>query len=152
MIELRPLTNDNREALVALRIPAAQERFVSTVADSLLEADEEPGGRAIKFGLYDGDEPVGFVMISDDVDDSPEYIAHFLWKLLIDARFQRQGYGTAAVDLVARYFRERGVETMWTSASEGDGNPIPFYERYGFVRSGKAPWGEVLLRLDLAPK
>jgi diamine N-acetyltransferase len=122
---------------------------VNNVSEALLEAEEEPGGRAIQFGLYADDIPVGFVMISDEVD-GPDYIAHYLWKLLIDADCQRQGYGTAALDLVSTYFRDRGAKEMWTSAGEGDGGPIPFYERYGFVRTGDVVFDdEVLLRLDL---
>ena len=127
----------------------AQLRFVSSVEDSLLEADEEPGGRAIQWGLYDDETPVGFVMISDEVD-GPGYIAQYLWKLLIDEGHQRQGYGTAALDLVAAYFRARGVDVMWTSAGQGEGSPLPFYERYGFVRTGDIVFDdEPLLRLDL---
>jgi hypothetical protein len=38
-----------------------------TVADSLVEAAEEPDGRAIAWGVYADETPVGFVMISDDV-------------------------------------------------------------------------------------
>ena len=149
MITLRPLTAENRAALEALRLEPSQERFVNNVSEALLEADEEPGGRAIQFGLYDDDTPVGLVMISDEVD-GPDYIAHYLWKLLIDRDRQRKGYGTAALDLVSTYFRERGNAEMWTTAGEGDGGPIPFYERYGFVRTGDMVFDdEVLLRLDL---
>jgi diamine N-acetyltransferase len=148
MLELRPATDENRAALEALRVRPGQDAFINSVAESFAEAEEEPGGRAIQFGLYDGEVLVGFVMISDDVD-GPPYVAHYLWKLLIDERYQRQGYGTAALDLVAAYFRERGVDTMWTSATEADNGPIPFYERYGFVRQGNTSWNEVMLRLDL---
>jgi diamine N-acetyltransferase len=149
-VHLRPLTDENRAELERLELAPGQERFVDSVADSLAEAESEPSARAIQFGLYDGDAPVGFVMISDEVDE-PGYIAQYLWKLLIDARYQRRGYGTAALDLVADYFRSRpGVDVMWTSAGQGDGSPIPFYERYGFVRTGELVFdGEVLLRLDL---
>jgi diamine N-acetyltransferase len=147
-IQLRPATDASRAALVALRVSPEQLAFVGSVADAYLEAQEEPDGRAIQFGLYDGDTLVGFVMLSDEVGN-PSYVAHYLWKLLIDKRFQHRGYGTAAIDLVADYFRSHGVQTMWTSAGEGDGSPIPFYERCGFVRQGKTSWGEVMLRLDL---
>jgi diamine N-acetyltransferase len=147
-IRLRPATDESRAALVALRVGHEQLAFVGSVADAYLEAEEEPDGRAIRFGLYDGDTLVGFVMLSDEVGN-PSYVAHFLWKLLIDERFQRRGYGIAAIDLVAEYFRSRGVQTMWTSAGEGEGGPIPFYERCGFVWQGKTSWGEVMLRLDL---
>jgi diamine N-acetyltransferase len=149
VIALRPITESNRAAVEALRVAPGQERFVSTVADSMREAVEEPGGRAMQWALYDGETPVGFVMISDEVD-GPDYIPQFLWKLLIDERHQRQGFGTAALDLVVEYFRGRpGVEVLNTSAGEGDGSPIPFYERYGFERTGDIVFGEVLLRLQL---
>jgi diamine N-acetyltransferase len=149
VITLRPLTDDNLAALEALRIEPFQEQFVNNVSDALQEAKDEPGGGAIQFGLYDDDTPVGFVMISDEVD-GPDYIAHYLWKLLIDSDNQRRGYGTAALDLVSTYFRDRGNEEMWTTAGEGEGSPIPFYERYGFVRTGDIIFdNEVLLRLDL---
>jgi diamine N-acetyltransferase len=149
MITLQPVTDDNRAAVEALRIDPSQERFVNNVSEAFLEAEEEPGGRAIQFGLYDGDAPVGFVMISDEVDGS-EYIEHYLWKLLIDRDRQRRGYGTAALDLVSTYFRDRGNKEMWTTAGDGDGSPIPFYEQYGFVRTGDIVFDdEVLLRLTL---
>jgi diamine N-acetyltransferase len=147
-IALRPATAENRPELEGLRVRPEQLEFINSVADAFLEAEEEPDGRAIQFGLYDGETLVGFVMLADEVGN-PSYVAHFLWKLLIDERFQRQGYGTAAIDLVAAYFRSRGVDAMWTSASEGRGGPIPFYERHGFIRQGKTSWGEVMLRLDL---
>jgi diamine N-acetyltransferase len=148
-VHLRPLTGENRAELEALRLGPGQDRFVNTVTEALAEAEEEPGGRAIQWGLYDGDTAVGFVMVSDEVD-GPGYIPHYLWKLLIDDRHQRRGYGTAALDLVAAYFRRPGVDAMWTSAGQGEGSPIPFYERYGFVRTGELVFDdEVLLRLDL---
>jgi diamine N-acetyltransferase len=150
VVTLRPLDDSNRAELLALRVSEAQLQFVSSVADSLAEADDEPDGRAIQWGLYDEETPVGFVMVSDDVG-APGYIPQYLWKLLIDERYQRRGYGTAALDLVAEYFRGRpGVEVMWTSAGQGDGSPLPFYEKYGFERTGEIVFdGEVLLRLRL---
>jgi diamine N-acetyltransferase len=151
VIALRPITDDNREDVLALRTTAAQERFVSGVADSLQEAIDEPDGRAIVWALYDDETPVGFVMISDDVG-APGYIAHYLWKLLIDEHHQRRRLGTAALDLVVEYFRGH-ADVLWTSAGVGEGSPIPFYERYGFEHTGEIVFdGEMLLRLDLSAR
>ncbi len=76
-------------------------------------------------------------MIADEVR-SPEYIPHYLWKLLIDERYQRQGFGTATLDLIVEYFRGRpGVEVLSTCAGQGDGSPVAFYERYGFEHTGE---------------
>src|SRR4051812_22588087 len=62
---------------------------------------------------------------------------------------QRKGNGTAALVFVSHFFRERGRNVMWTSAGEGDGGPIPFYERFGFVRTGEVHGEEAILRLEL---
>jgi diamine N-acetyltransferase len=149
MVELRPLTAQNRDAVLSLRVSPAQEQFVGTVEGALLGAADEPGGRAIIWAVYDGETPVGFVMISDEVE-GPGYIAHYLWKLLIDEQHQRRGYGTATLDLIVEYFRSRGVDVLWTSAGQGEGSPIPFYERYGFEPTGDIVFDdEVLLRLEI---
>ncbi len=150
MVSLRQLSESNRQAVEALRVAPGQERFVSGVAESLHEAAEHPGARALYWAVYDEDTPVGFVMIADEVA-GPDYIPHYLWKLLIDERHQRRGFGTATLDLIVEYFRGRpGVEVLTTSAGQGDGSPIAFYERYGFERSGGVHSGdEVLLKLRL---
>jgi diamine N-acetyltransferase len=149
MVTLRPITESNRAELEALGVSRLQQHFVSTVAESLNEAAEEPDAWAIAWGIYADETPVGFVMIADEVG-GPEYIPQFLWKLFIDERYQRRGYGTATLDLIVEYFRSRpGRSVMWTSAGDGAGSPIPFYERYGFVRAGEKD-NETLLRLDIA--
>jgi diamine N-acetyltransferase len=150
VVFLRPITDANREAVEALRVSPAQEQFVSSVAESLVEAAQEPDGRAVFWAVYADETPVGFVMISDEVG-SPDYIPHYLWKLLIDERYQGQGFGRAALDLIVEYFRGRpSVAEIWTSAGQGDGSPIPFYEHYGFERTGKIVFeDEILLRLPL---
>ena len=151
MVSLRPLGESNREAVEALRVAPSQQRVVSGVAESLAEAAEHPGAHAIPWAIYDDDTPVGFAMIADEVD-GPPYTPHYVWKLLIDERHQRRGYGTATLDLIVDHFRGRtGVEALTTSAGQGDGSPIAFYERYGFVRTGEVDDGEVVLRLALGP-
>ena len=150
MVSLRPIDDSNRGQVEALRVSSMQERFVAGVADSLAEAVADPAGRAIPWAVYAGDIPVGFVMISDEVDDR-DHIAQYLWRLLIDERHQGRGYGTATLDLVVEYFRSRpGVEVVWTSCGEGEGGPLGFYERYGFEQTGDRVFDdEILLRLGI---
>lgn len=149
MVSLQPITDANRDAVLALAVTPDQGRFVSGVRESILEAAAEPGARALYWAIYAAGTPVGFVMIADEVD-SPDYIPHFLWKLLIDERYQRRGFGTATLDLVVAYFRDRGVDAIWTSAGVGAGGPVAFYERYGFERTGELDGDEVLLRLEIS--
>jgi diamine N-acetyltransferase len=151
VVSLRPIDDSNRGAVFALEVSPAQQQFVSNVPDSLAEAAEEPDGRAIYWAVYHDETPVGFVMIHDEAG-APGYIPQYLWKLLIDERYQGRGFGTATLDRIVEYFRGRpGVEVMWTSAGQGDGSPIGFYERYGFEQTGEIVFdNEVLLRLDLS--
>jgi diamine N-acetyltransferase len=149
VVSLRPISESNRQAVEALRVSPGQEQFVSSVADSLREAAEHPDAHALYWAVYADDTPVGFVMIADEVDN-PDYIPQYLWKLLIDERYQRQGFGTATLDLIVEYFRGRpGVEVLNTSAGQGDGSPLTFYEHYGFERTGEVRSDEVMLRLKL---
>jgi diamine N-acetyltransferase len=149
MVSLRPITDANRKAVNRLAVAPAQRRFVSGVGDSILEAAQEPDAQALYWAIYDDEVPVGFVMIADEVD-GPDYIPQFLWKLLIDERYQRRGVGTATLDLIVDYFRARGARAMSTSAGQGEGSPIAFYERYGFERTGELHGSEVMLRLEIS--
>jgi diamine N-acetyltransferase len=149
VVSLRPVTDANREAVESLAVTPAQGRYVSGVRESIVEAAAEPDAQALYWAIYAEETPVGFVMIADEVA-SPDYIAHYLCKLLIDQRYQRRGFGTATLDLIVEYFRNRGVGTMWTSAGQGEGSPVPFYERYGFKPTGDAHGSETLLRLEIS--
>jgi diamine N-acetyltransferase len=150
VISLRPIDESNREAVEALDVSPAQQRFVSNACDSIAEAAREPDGRALYWAIYAADTPVGFVMISDDVG-GPGYFPQYLWKLFIDERYQGRGYGTATLDLIADYFRRRPeVELMRTSCGQGEGSPLGFYEGYGFEQTGEIVFdNEILLEFRL---
>jgi diamine N-acetyltransferase len=148
MVSLRPVTDANRDAVEALAVSTDQRRFVSSVRESMREAAQERDARAIYWAVYDDETPVGFVMIADEVASS-DYIPRFLWKLLIDKRYQGQGFGTAALDLIVDYFRSRGVSSISTSAGQGEGSPVAFYERYGFTRTEDLHGDEIMLRLNI---
>jgi diamine N-acetyltransferase len=151
-VSLREITDQNREAVVALRIAASQETYVSTVADSLEEARETPEGNPWYRAIYADDQPVGFVMLSWNVTPDPPRIIGpwFLWKLLIDERHQGRGYGRGAVKLVADIARDHGASELLTSYVVGEKSPEPFYRRIGFVPTGEQDEkGEIVLTLRL---
>jgi len=156
-VELRDIVaDDDRARAMALRTGPGQDAFVATVEQSFADALEHPEACARYWAVYDGDEPVGFAMISDNIprqtlEADPTLAGpYFLWRLLIDQRFQRRGYGTATLDAVAAYVRARPHgDALITSAGQGQGSPQPFYERYGFVPTGEVMEDEVVLRLDL---
>ena len=109
-ITLREITEDNTESVLALRCTPDQERFVTSVPDSLAEAAEYPHANPWFRAVYADDQPVGFVMLSWDVEPQPPEIngPWFLWKLLIDHRYQGRGYGREVVRQIVELVRARG--------------------------------------------
>jgi diamine N-acetyltransferase len=153
-VALRDITPANRAEIEALVVTPAQEAFVASVADSLIEAAETPRACPWYRAIYADETPVGFVMISDNIPmGRPEYIGpYFLWRLLIDVRYQRLGYGRAALDLIVEYVRTRpGADRLYASHVPGDGGPLGFYLKYGFVPTGDEFEGEPILELLLDP-
>jgi GNAT superfamily N-acetyltransferase len=155
VLTLEEITDENREAVLALRVAPGQEQFVSSVRDSLAEAAEYPHAKPWYRAIFASGEPagpVGFVMVSWDAEPQPpEIIARwFLWKLLIDERYQGRGYGAAVVRQIAELVRAGGATELLTSYEPGDGGPAAFYQRLGFVPTGELDEsGEVILRLGL---
>jgi GNAT superfamily N-acetyltransferase len=152
-VEFREISDANRDAVVALHAGPAEGTFVSSVADSLDEAEDTPEGSPWYRAVYADDEPVGFVMLSWDVTPQPPEIIGpwFLWKLIVDERHQRRGIGRAIVEEVVRLIRAQGATELFTSHVVAEGGPDEFYERLGFVPTGTYdPAGERILRLDLS--
>src|SRR5262245_60943669 len=142
----------NRTAVVGLKVAPGQEQFVSSVAGSLTEAEEYRHANPWYRAVYDGDEPVGFVMLSWNVAPQPPEILGpwFLWKLLIDERHQGKGYGREVVSKVVELVRAEGGTELLTSYVPETGGPAGFYERLGFVPTGAVDEsGEIVMRLDL---
>jgi diamine N-acetyltransferase len=119
------------------------------------DAAAYPEARPRMWAVHDGADLVGFVMISDGIpleELRPGLVGpYFLWRLLIDERFQGRGYGRAAVEAVVDYLRARpNADALLTSCHDGEGSPRGFYLRLGFVDTGEDdPEGEDILRLDL---
>jgi diamine N-acetyltransferase len=72
VVTLRELTDDNRAAVLELRVAPQQERFVGgSVQDALDDAWEYRHAKPWYRVIYADDEPVGFVMVSWDVEPQP---------------------------------------------------------------------------------
>lgn len=71
MLHLEPITPENASAITALQVLPAQRAFVAPNRRSLEEAEacNRAGGFALPLGIYDGDTPVGFLIIGFGVDD-----------------------------------------------------------------------------------
>ena len=148
-VQLREITDDNREAVRALRVRGRQRRFVASVSRSLRDAAKAPKANPWYRAVYCGDEPVGFVMLSWKARKGPYRGRHFLWRLLIDKRHQRRGIGRAVLTQIVDLVRADGGTELLTSYEPGKGEPWPFYQQFGFRPTGGIDDGEIVLRLPL---
>jgi diamine N-acetyltransferase len=151
-VHLREITDANRDAVRALRVRRDQKQFVASVSKSLNQAAATPEANPWCRAVYRGDEPVGFVMLSWSPPAGPFKGRHFLWRLLIDKRYQRRGIGREVLTQIAELVRADGAAELLTSYEPGEGEPWPFYRRFGFRPTGEIDDGEVVLRLTLSAR
>jgi diamine N-acetyltransferase len=140
-VSLREINAATVRAICALEVAPDQRRFVAPNAWSIAEAHFS--AHAWFRAVYADDAPVGFAML-EVAPGKPVY----LWRFMIDARYQRFGFGRRALALVLDHARTAlGAPFVETSVVEGDGGPKPFYERAGFAATGAYEEGEAVLRL-----
>ena len=152
-VKLVEITKDSVRDVIKLDVGKDQDGLVAPNSISLAQAHFEPGVwfRAIKAG----DTFVGFVQIldpalSDEGLTEKEKEEVYLWRFMIDANHQKNGYGAAALDELSAYARTRpGVKRIVASFVPKDTGPEGFYMKYGFEKTGNIVEGEVEISLDL---
>jgi histidinol dehydrogenase len=148
-LEVRELvTRAQAEALMRLDVTAAQQPFVAPVAKSIAQAAFEPNAR--QFGLYADGEAVGYLLLWDgrkDPDEPDDEL--WIWRVLIDQRFQRRGLGHATMQWVIDEARRMGVRQVGLSHGAANTDAGAFYQRLGFAYSGQLIDGERVMALPL---
>ena len=143
-VSLREVTVDTVRTICRLDVSEEQKHMVAPNAVSIAEAYFEP--KAWFRAIYADETPVGFLMLYDNPDGS-EY---FLWRYMIDARYQKLGFGKRAMDLLIDYVRSRpGAHELRLSCHPGEDGPEPFYRHYGFTRTGDWMGDEAVMRIDV---
>ena len=122
-IHLEKVTDDNVDAIVKLRVSKEQRNYVASNNWSLIDAylSLAEGKPVFPFGIYNGKTLVGFIMISYYTDwsgyereawlNSEAYQFYqgkpyyYVWRFMIDKRFQGRGYGREALRLALEFIR-----------------------------------------------
>ena len=153
-IELRPVDDTNREAVLALSVREDQP-FVAPNDVSLRQAaetNEKYPGVARPFGIYADEKLVGFCMFvfapqAEDEDDR-----YWLWRFMIDQSEQGKGYGQAALAEIVRYFKKNGADRLFLSTEPENERGLHIYHKAGFRDTGIVSDGEaVLMRMLKGP-
>jgi RimJ/RimL family protein N-acetyltransferase len=152
-VELVEVTADNVRVVGKIESSFSQREFVAPVLVSLAEALVPPIEDGVQIVPWyraisaDG-ELVGFVMMAEPNDSTPH---PYLWRLVIDVRHQGRGIGRRALEQVIADRRAAGAAAVTVSyVVDRPGSPARFYERLGFVPTGRIVDGEVEAILALS--
>ena len=145
VVTLREITKETLRSVMDLKVAPEQEDFVAPNSVSIAQAhyDDKAWFRAI----YADETAVGFVMLFDD----PEKPFYYLWRYMIDTKYQGRGYGRLALNLVIDYVKTRPrAKELLVTYVPGEGSPEKFYEKLGFVNTGVEHDGEWEMKLTFA--
>lgn len=151
-LTLKKITKLNLMSILQLNVKPEQRNLVASNAKSIAEAhfNKDAWFRAI----YADNKPIGFVMISDTLlkyKSNPNHRpSYYLWRCMIDAKFQGKGYGKEAMKLVINRVKNRPkAKELLLSHSKSDGNAGEFYKKCGFEYTGREIVDELLMSLKL---
>lgn len=143
-VSLRRITAKTVRTICNLSVSDSQRKFVAPNAVSIAQAYfcKNAWFRAV----YADGTPVGFVMLHEN----PKGGAYYLWRLMIDAKYQGRGYGGKALELVIKHVKRRPkAKTLTLSVVRAEGGPEVFYKMFGFDFTGKIEEGEHVMKLKL---
>ena len=160
MLRLEKITGKNVWSILKLRVSEDQESFVAPNDISIIEAYTAitGNGYAFPFGIYEGETPVGFLMIGFDADDCWEDAPSIargnynLWRLMIDKNYQKKGYGKEAVRLALEFIKTfpcGKADFCWLSYEPENEIASRLYHSFGFVETGEMDGDEIIAVLKL---
>ena len=147
MPELRPVTKENWEDLIKLKVCEDQKHFVASnlysIAQSRFGEEYEGHWDLFPFGIYDGDTPVGFLMYGLNFLH-PKRQA-FIIRLMVDERFQGKGFGRFGMEKMIEIFRaDERIRQAGISYEPENEDARRLYAALGFVETGEMVEEEVL--------
>jgi diamine N-acetyltransferase len=145
MIKLREITIDNYEECLELKVAEGQKKFVTTNVKSI--ADSKIHSYLVPLAVYDDEKMVGFTLHGKD----PASKNYHIVRLMIDERFQGNGYGKGAtLKLIEIMSEQEDCDAVYLFFVEGNQGAENLYSGIGFKRTGLIDeYGEVEMRLDL---
>lgn len=129
-LEIRPVTEQNLDEILALRVKREQLGYIESVEECLRDAGEceyyEPAA------LYLDKTPVGFAMYGLFPNEG-EKGRVWLDRLLIDQAFQGKGIGKAALRALLSHLKKiYGCDRIYLSLYENNRAALDLYRKFGF--------------------
>jgi len=142
MISLRSIDQNNWEKCIQLKPKQEQQKFIASNLYSIAESQFLSG--FVTRAVYFDEELVGFSMYGLDPEDDN----YWIYRFMIDERFQGRGYGKDAMQLIIREIERKNDRTdvIFLGYHPDNEGARQLYAKVGFKETGMAPWGEMLAR------
>lgn len=131
-LSLQPVTRENYQAILQLKVAENQENWVAPNWKSLVEAAYEPELNLL--AVYQDTTPVGLLLYDFDEDMGGWTMS----RLMIDQHFQHQGLGKLALEQFLDFFKQHHPDQPLYTSAELD-NPVAqlLYLNHGFAKVGQ---------------
>ena len=131
---ITPVTLNNRTIVEKLEIHQYQQGYIESVKECMKEADDLKDWKPVC--IMDNNTIVGFAMYGRICEET----VHKVWldRLLIDKRFQHQGYAKRAVKMILQDIAiQYPKEDVYLSVYEENQPAISLYQSFGFRFTGE---------------
>ena len=145
MIQFRGITEENFDTIVKMKRPD-NECYVASNAYSLAQAWlYREANDVYPFAIYSDEEPVGFMLLDEDLDER----CLGIWRIMFPIEHQNRGFGSEAIGKIVQMAKESGkYDFMIIDYAPKNKIAEHVYEKIGFKPTGEISNGEVVMRLD----
>lgn len=145
-IYLKPIDKNNWEEAIRLSVKEEQQTFIASNLYSIAEVQFLDHFYAK--GIYLDNEMTGFTMFGIDPDDNN----YWIYRLMIDEKFQGRGIGEQVIYLVIEEIRRNNDANITFIMIGYDPENLTakfVYQKAGFIETELSSWGEQLAKYSL---
>lgn len=146
ILSLKPIDKNNWVEAIKLSVKDEQQSFIASNLYSIAEVQflENFYTKAI----YLDNKIIGFTMFGIDSDDGN----YWIYRLMIDKRFQGKGIGLQSIHLVIEEIRRNNnanISLIMIGYHPENLTAKFVYEKAGFIETELSSWGEQLAKYTL---
>ena len=145
-IELRNVTKENWIDCIRLSLHPEQESYLASNVASIAESKFEPNNQLR--AIYKKEDAIGFLAFCVE-DEPPDPELYWLFRFMIDKKFQNKGYGTEALKLVIKEIKGLGAKRIYTMHKPKNKIAKKLYQKIGFSYIGSLEDGDLLMEIKV---